>query len=79
MNNSLRQKIEKNKLGLKALKHPDAIELNKHYKRKRNKLISELRNTEIIYYSNQLEIHNNDSKKSWKILKSIIGKMQFKK
>ena len=75
MTNSLRQKIaEKNKLGLKALKHPDAIELNKHYKRKSNILISELRNTEIIYYSNQLEIHNNNSMISWKILKSIIGK-----
>ena len=75
MTNSLRQKIaDKNKLGFKALKHPDAIELNKHYKRKRNELISELRNTEIIYYSNQLEIHNNDSKKSWTILKSIIGR-----
>ena len=48
--------------------------MNKHYKSKRNELISELRNTEIIYYSNQLEIHNNDSKKSWTILKSIIGK-----
>ena len=33
-----------------------------------------LRNTEIIYYSNQLEIHKNDSKKSWKIFKNIIGK-----
>ena len=66
MTNSLRQKIaEKNKLGLKALKHPDAIELNKHYKSKRNELISELRNTDIMYYSNQLEIHNNDSKKSY--------------
>ena len=75
MTNLLRNKIaEKNKLGLKALKSPDDIELNGHYKRKRNELISELRNTEIIYYSNQLEIHKNDSKNSWKILKSIIGK-----
>ena len=70
MTNLLRNKIaEKNKLGLKALKSPDDIELNGHYKRKRNELISELRNTEIIYYSNQLEIHKNDSKNSWKIIK----------
>ena len=75
MTNSLRTKIaEKNKLGLKSIKNPDIIELNRLYKRKRNQLISELRNTEIIYYSNQLEIHKNDSKKSWKILKNIIGK-----
>ena len=62
MINSLRTKITgKNKLGLKSMKK------NRHYriidyKRKRNQLISELRNTEIIYYSNQLEIHKNDSK-----------------
>ena len=75
MTNSLRTKIaEKNKLGLKSIKNPDNIELKRLYKRKRNKLISELRNTEIIYYSNQLEIHKNDSKKSWKIYKNIIGK-----
>ena len=75
MTNSLRTKIaEKNKLGLKSIKNPDNIELKRLYKRKRNQLISELRNTEIIYYSNQLEIHKNDSKKSWKILKNIIGK-----
>ena len=75
MTNSLRDKItEKNKLGLKALKNPDAIELNRHYRKKRNELISELRNTEINYYSNQFEIHKNDSKNSWKILKTIIGK-----
>ena len=62
--NWLRNNIaEKNKLGLKALKSPDDIELNKHYRRKRNEPISELRNTEIIYYSNQLEIHKNDFKK----------------
>ena len=63
MTNSLRDKItEKNKLGLKALKNPDAIESNRYYRKKRNELISELRNTEINYYSNQFEIHKNDSK-----------------
>ena len=75
MINSLRNKItEQNKPGLKALKNQDAIELNRHYRKKRNELISELRNTEINYYSNQFEIHKNDSKNSWKILKTIIGK-----
>ena len=33
-----------------------------------------MKNKEIIYYSNQLEIHKNDISKSWKILKQIIGK-----
>ena len=46
MTNSLRTKIaEKNKLGLKSIKNPNNIELNRLYKRKRNHLISELRNT----------------------------------
>ena len=63
MTNSLRTKIaEKNKLALKSIKNPNNIELNRLYKRKRNQLISELRNTEIIYYSNQLEKHKNDKK-----------------
>ena len=49
MTNSLRTKIaEQNKLGLKSIKNPDNIELNRLYKRKRNQLISELGNTEII-------------------------------
>ena len=35
MTNLLSNKIaEKNKLGLKALKSPDNIEFNKHYRRK---------------------------------------------
>ena len=64
MTNSLRTKIEEKNLSLKSIKNPNNIELNRFYERKRNQLISELRNTEIIYYSNQLEIHKNDSRKS---------------
>ena len=37
-------------------------------------MTSAIRNTEIIYYSNELETHKNDISKSWKILKTIIGK-----
>ena len=75
MTNSLRTKItEKNKLGLQALKKPNNKELNKTYKTCRNEIISELRNTEIKYYSNELELHKNDLSKSWKILRLIIGK-----
>ena len=47
---------------LKINQNPNNIELNSLYKRKRNQLIYELRNSEIIYYRNQLEIHTNDSK-----------------
>ena len=48
---------------------PDDIELKGHYRRKRNELISEIRNTEIMYYSNQLEIHQKDSKNSMENIK----------
>ena len=75
MTNSLRTKItNKNKLGIQALRNPTNKELNKTYKTSRNEIISELRNTEIKYYSNELELHKNDLSKSWKILRSIIGK-----
>ena len=37
-----------------------------------------MKNKEIEYYSNQLEINKNDSSKSWKILKNIIGKDSYK-
>ena len=63
MTNKLRTQItEKNILGLEAFKNPDNIELKETYKRKRNKLTSDMRNTEIEYYSNQLDIHKNDTK-----------------
>ena len=35
---------------------------------------SYLRNAEIKYYSNELDIHKKFVKQSWKILKTIIGK-----
>ena len=39
-----------------------------------NKLLkSSLRNAEIVYYSNQFNLHKNDLAKSWKILMAIIG------
>ena len=48
--------------------------MKNEYKQRRNSLISDLRNAEIKYYSNELDIHKNDVKQSWKILKTIIGK-----
>ena len=44
------------------------------YNKVKNFLKSSLRNVEILYYSNQFELHNNDLTKSWKLLKTIIGK-----
>ena len=40
----------------------------------RNLLNSNLINDDIAYYSNQLELHRTDLVKSWKVLKTIIGK-----
>ena len=56
------------------MRNPTNKELNKTYKTSRNEIISELRTTEIKYYGNELELHKNDLSKSWKILRSIIGK-----
>ena len=68
----------KNKLGFKSIKNPDNIELNRLFNRKRNQLIPELRNTNIIFSSNQLELHKNDSKTHGKYLKKHNWKIFFK-
>ena len=62
------------KIGIQVLRNPNNKELNKTYKTSRNEIISELRNTEIKYYSNELELHKNDLSSPWKILRLIIGK-----
>ena len=59
---------------IKSLGKPNDIILHEESKKKRNQLISDLRNSEIEYYSNQLELHKSDLSKCWKILRSIIGK-----
>ena len=43
------------------------------YNKVKNLLKSSLRNAEILYYSNQFNLHKNDLAKSWKILKTIIA------
>ena len=40
----------------------------------RNKLTSDFRKAEILYYRKQLELNKSDLSQSWKILKTIIGK-----
>ena len=42
-------------------------------KSKKN-LQSALKNSKITYFSNQLDIHINDMGKSWKVLRTILGK-----
>ena len=49
-------------------------EINKlSYKTYNNKLNSIKRKAERDYFSNQLEMNKSDMKKSWKIMKSVIG------
>ena len=75
MTNKLRTQIsEKNRLSYQAFCNSENLNFKNEYKQKRNRLISYLRNAEIKYYSNELDIHKNDVKQRWKILKTIIGK-----
>ena len=67
MTNKLRAQIsEKNRLGYQAFCNPENLNLKNEYKQRRNRLISDLRNAEIKYFSNELDIHKNDVKQSWK-------------
>ena len=75
MTNELRAKImEKNKLGQQVSKNTNDLKLCKLYKQLKNEVTSTIRNTEITFYSNELETHKNDISKSWKNFKTIIGK-----
>ena len=61
MANEMRTRITtKNKLGYKFFLNPENINLKNEYKLKRNRLISDLGNMEINYYSNELEINKFD-------------------
>ena len=53
---------------------PQNKELLINYNKNKNSLNSQLKNTEILYYSNELDINKHDASKSWKLLKNIIGK-----
>ena len=67
------QIIRKNEIHTIALATKDKTKFDDHNKVK-NLLKSSLRNAEILYYSNQFDLHKNDLAKSWKLLKTIIGK-----
>ena len=73
MPNSLLKSIKKNHI-LYKLSLTNPSEINKiNYKTYNNKLNSIKRKAEREYYSNQLEINKSDMKKSWNIMKSVIG------
>ena len=68
--NSIDHKI---KLHAIYSKNP-SLENNLNYTKYRNNLTSILRVCERNYYVEQIEINKHDLKKSWKIIKEIIGK-----
>ena len=80
MTGALRAQIkQKNKLHSLAISSRDDKIMNDYKETKKNlqsalfQFIS-MRNSEITYFSNQLDIHRNDMGKSWKVLRNILGK-----
>ena len=49
------------------------MSLKRQYKSYKNQLTSLLRNAELAYYSNKLEINKSDHSKSWKVIREITG------
>ena len=74
MPNSLLKSIKTNHVLYKlSITKPTKINRST-YKFFYNKLNSIKRKAERDHYSNQLEINKSDMKKSWKIMKTVIGK-----
>ena len=74
MTGALRAQIkQKNKLHSLAISSRDD-KIMDDYKETKKTLQSALRNSEITYFSNQLDSHRNDIGKSWKVLRNILGK-----
>ena len=67
------QIIRKNEMHTIALATKDKTKCD-GYNKVKNLLKYSLRNAEILYYSNQFDLHKNDLAKSWKLLKTIIDK-----
>ena len=59
--------MEKNNLGQEISKNSNDLKLCKLYKQLINEVTSTIRNTEVTFYSNELETPKNDICKSWKI------------
>ena len=49
------------------------IQLHKEYKRYRNNITAQVKNAQINYQSNELDIVKDDISKTWNVLKMILG------
>ena len=67
------QIIRKNEMHTIALATKDKTKFD-DYNKVTNLLKSSLTNVEILYYSNQFDLHTNDFARSWKLLRTIIAK-----
>ena len=69
------QKVDKreNRLHVESICNPNDQQLKRQYTNKRNQVTSELRNVEIKYLSNHIDVNISDTNKTWKILRQIIG------
>ena len=65
---------DKNAMHTMVILHPDDQLLRVKYNKQRNEFTSLLRNSEINHYSADLELHKSDLHKTWRIMKTIIGK-----
>ena len=54
--------------------NPGDQQLCMKYKKLRNELTSSLRNSELMYFSHDLEMNKSDLHKAWGTMKKIIGK-----
>ena len=73
MTEALRNQIKlKNRLYTEAISSGDN-ELMKEYKNTKRDLQSSLRNCEIKYYSDELELNQCDMTKTWKVIRMILG------
>ena len=75
MTDSLRLMIRrKNTLSNMSKQQPDNKELHKEYEKFRNMVISKLRNAELTYNCEQLEMTGSDLSKRWKVMRKILGR-----
>ena len=63
----------KNNLSTLAILEPVNVSLNSQYKSYKNKFTSLVRNAELAYYSNKLEVNKSDHSKYWKVIRDITG------
>ena len=74
LTNALRKSITvKNDLSTLSVFEPENVSHKRQYRSYKNKLTSLLRNAELAYYNNKLEINKSDHSKSWKVIREITG------